>query len=542
MDKKDAAAQSGGLRRYGWGVGLAVVLACAAGGWYWHRTQPAAGEGNAAIASTAGGPANGGPAAGSGRRAQPVTVGVVRRQDIRVTHAAIGNIIALNTATVRARVEGELRAIRFREGDEVRAGQLLAELDARPFEVQLAQAQGQRARDQALLKNALIDLDRYKILLGRDAIARQQVDTQEALVQQLQGTLQVDTAAVDNARLQLAYTKVVAPISGKLGLKQADLGNIVRQSDANGIVTITQTQPAGVVLAVPEALLPRIRNRLKAGAPPVVEAWDREQRQRLAVGTVSTTDNAIDATTGTVKLKAEFPNADGTLFPNQFVNIVLQLDTLERATTVPNAALQRGARGAFVYVVKEDGTVTVRSVRPGAVDGDWTSIQGEVTPGEKVVTDGADRLREGARVEVITPPARPAGPNAASAPGADRGDAAPADGKPAPASDKPRARDAEAANGKPEPMPGKAQKQAPAASASASPSSSVSSSSQVPASSPSPAAASPGAGASGERPAWLDRLPPDVQERYMKMNPEERKEFIQRLRERRREQAQQNGG
>src|SRR6185369_11418125 len=240
------------------------------------------------------------------------------------------------------------------------------------------------------------DLERYKGLQSRDAIARQQVDTQEALVRQLQGTLQVDTASVDSAKLMLSYTRVVAPISGKLGLKQADLGNVVRASDPAGIVTITQTQPISVVFAVPEALLPRVLAKLKAGEPPLVEAWDREQRSRLATGKISTTDNAIDTVTGTLKIKAEFANADGSLFPNQFVNIRLQVDTIADALAVPTTAAQRGARGNFVYVVKDDGTVTVRGVRPGAVDGDWTSVQGELSPGEKVVTDGADRLREGA--------------------------------------------------------------------------------------------------------------------------------------------------
>ena len=217
-------------------------------------------------------------------------------------HAAIGNIAALNTAVVRSRVDGELRAIHFKEGQVVKAGQVLAEVDPRAFEVQLAQAQGQLARDQALLRNAQLDLERYKDLASRDSIARQQVDTQESLVRQLQGTMQIDQAAVDNARLQLSYTKVTAPISGRLGLKQADLGNVLRASDPAGIVTITQTQPISVVFAVPEALLPRINGQLRQGNALEVEAWDREQRNRLAVGRISATENAIDQVTGSIRI------------------------------------------------------------------------------------------------------------------------------------------------------------------------------------------------------------------------------------------------
>ncbi len=473
-----------------------VMLSAGAAGYAWWSQRDAAAAAPSGAGALSGASVPASSAASGGRRfagvnrVQPVTVASVRRQDIRVIHAAIGNIAALNTAVVRARVDGELRALRFKEGQQVRAGQLLAEIDPRAYEVQLAQAQGQLARDQAQLRNAQIDLDRYKDLMAHDSIARQQLDTQEALVRQLQGTMQINQAAVDNARLMLSYTKVTAPISGRLGLKQADLGNLVRAGDAAGIVSITQTQPISVVFAVPEALLPRINERMRAGEALVVEAWDREQRTRLAEGKISTTDNAIDPVTGTIKLKAEFANQQETLFPNQFVNIRLRLETQQGALAVPVTALQRGARGAFVYAVKDDGTVTVRAVRPGAVDGDWVAVQGELAAGDRVVTDGADRLREGAKVEVITPPlARGSG---AGAPGL-----APADGV------APRSR--------------------PAVPASAAP--------QRPAT-PGATTATPAAAAT-ERPPWLDRLPPDVQERFLKMNAEERRAFIEKMRERR---------
>lgn len=493
-----------------------VLVVLVAGGGYWWWQQRSAGEaagaaGPGAMAPGGAASAPGGAAArrfGAMNRVQPVTVATVRRQDIRVVVNAIGNIAALNTAVVRAKVEGELKAIRFKEGQQVRAGQLLAEIDPRSYEVALAQAQGQMARDQAQLRNAQLDLERYKDLLAKDSIARQQVDTQESLVRQLQGTVQADQAQVDNARLQLSYTKVTAPISGRLGLKQADLGNVVRASDANGLVTITQTQPISVVFAVPEAHLPKITRQLKAGETLTVEAWDREQRNRLATGKVSTTDNVIDPVTGTIKLKAEFGNADGSLFPNQFANIRLQLDTLEAALSVPTAAVQRGSIGTFVYVVKEDGTVAVRRVRLGTVDGDWTSVQGELAAGDKVVTDGADRLREGAKVEVITPPpARGAGAEAMMGGGRRRDAAAPAAGASAPG---------------------------PAASGAA-------------AGAPNAA----GAAATGDA-AWIDQLPPEAAERVRrmlerlppeqvakihKMTPEERRAYFQQLREQRRQQG-----
>jgi multidrug efflux system membrane fusion protein len=507
-------------------LALAALL-IAAGAWWWTHRSSAESPGGAAspagAASAAGAGAGGGASRRFGgiNRVQPVTVAAVRRQDIRVTISAIGNIAALNTAVVRSRVDGELKAIRFKEGQQVRAGQLLAEIDPRTYEVALAQAQGQLARDQAQLRNAQLDLERYKDLLAKDSIAKQQVDTQDALVKQLQGTVQVDQAQVDNARLQLSYTKVTAPISGRLGLKQADLGNIVRASDAAGLVTITQTQPISVVFAVPEGNLPQITRQLKAGEAMVVEAWDREQRNRLATGKVATTDNAIDPVTGTIKLKAEFANAEGTLFPNQFANIRLQLDTLEGVLSVPGSAVQRGAIGTFVYVVKEDSTVTVRRIRLGTVDGDWVSVQGELSPGEKVVTDGADRLREGAKVEVITPPpARGAGGEGGG--GRRRGGG----------SDAPAAAASGAASG------------AVAQGAPSSPKASEQASSGKP-----PAAAAPAAAKASA--AWIDqlppeaaervrrimeRLPPDVAQKVNAMTPEERRAFFQKMREQRRQQ------
>jgi multidrug efflux system membrane fusion protein len=339
---------------------------------------------------------------GSGRgKPTPVSVGEVRRMDIRRQVDALGTLQALNTAVVRAKVDGELKAVRFTEGQWVNAGQLLAEIDARPLEAQLNQAQGQLARDTAQLKNAQLDLQRYRDLLSKDAIARQQVETQAALVGQLQGTVQADQALVEAARLQLSYTQVTAPISGRLGLKQAELGSLVRSSDPNGLVSITQTQPMAVVFAVPEVHVPLIMRKLKAGQALPVEAWDREQKMRLAKGRVSTTDNAIDLATGTLKLKATLDNRDGQLFPNQFAQIRMELDTLKNTLVVPVQAIQRGAQGSLVHVVQADQTVQTKLVELLAVDGDWQAVTGDLKVGDVVVTDGADRLRSGSAVEVV---------------------------------------------------------------------------------------------------------------------------------------------
>jgi len=345
-----------------------------------------------------------GKGGGDGSRSTPVSVGEVRLMDIRYTVQAAGTLVALNTAVVRAKVDGELKALRFTEGQLVQAGQVLAEIDARSFEAQVNQAQGQFARDAALMKNAELDLQRYQDLLSKDAIARQQVETQAALVRQLQGTVQADQAQIDMAKLQLSYTRVTAPISGRLGLKQVELGSLVRSSDPNGLVNITQTQPMSVVFSVPEMHVPLIMRKLKAGQALPVEAWDRDQKIRLAQGRVSTTDNAIDVATSTLRLKATLDNRDGSLFPNQFANIRLQLDTLKNMVAVPAHAVQRGAAGTFVYVVQADNTVQVQTVQLEAVEGDWQAVKADLKAGQQVVTDGADRLRSGSVVEVVKAP------------------------------------------------------------------------------------------------------------------------------------------
>jgi len=382
-------------------VALVVVAAAAAAGYFWwsNRTSPPSGNAGGAASSATGAASTKGDAF---NRALPVIAEPVRRGTIDVYLNALGTVTPRNLVTVKPRVDGQLMKVYFEEGQLVKAGQLLAEIDPRPFQVQLAQAQGQLAKDQAQLANARVDLERYRTLLTQDSIAKQQVDTQEALVRQYEGTVQADQGAVDNAKLQLSYARVTAPISGRAGLRQVDPGNVIHASDANGIVVIAQLQPIGVVFPIPEDNVPLVMQRLARNEPTAVEAWNREGKTKLATGKLVTADNQIDTATGTVKMKAEFPNADSALFPNQFVNVRMNTQTLPDATLVPSAAIQRGAPGTFVYAVKDDQTVTVAPVKLGPVQGDVTVVTSGIRPGVMVVVDGADKLREGAKVELVT--------------------------------------------------------------------------------------------------------------------------------------------
>jgi len=348
---------------------------------------------------------------------------------------AVGTLAASNTAVVRVQTSGVLQALHFKEGQTVRAGQVLAQIDPRPAQIVLAQAEGNLARDKAQLDNARVDLQRYQDLLGKDAASRQQVDTQAALVRQLEGTVKTDLAAVDNAKLQLTYTQVLSPITGRAGIKQVDIGNVVQASDANGVVTITQTRPMALLFALPSVHVPKVQAALHGGRPLAVEVWSRDGQTRLANGRVTITDNAIDTSTDTLKLKAELPNGDDALFPNQTVEARLQVDTVAQALTVPVAGVQTGAKGAYLYVVGEDGAVQVRPVKPGPVEGDRMAVEGELKVGEQVVINGIDRLRDGAKVTIERPDAAPGKSaretkdGAAKAPAA-QGAAAPVNGAP----------------------------------------------------------------------------------------------------------------
>jgi len=385
-----------------WLIGL--LLLAAAGGviWYYNLGQrdtprPPGGRGRF-----------GGP------ESTPVRVVTAEKRSLDVQLKALGTVTPLNTVVVRPRLDGELIKVSFTEGQRVEPGQVLAEIDPRPYETQLAQVQGTQVENEARLKNAQADLDRFKKLFDEQLITRQQVASQESLVDQLRGTLQTNAAQVQNARLNLSYTKVIAPIGGRLGLRQVDPGNLVRANDANGLVVLTQTRPISVIFTVPETDLPAVLQRFRAaGTTMPVEAWDRAETNKLADGTLQTIDNQIDTATGTIKLRAQFTNADDKLFPNQFVNIRLKVNTLVDATVIPAAAVQRASFGTFVYGVKPDNTVTIRRITLGPSEGDRVSVTKGLDASEKIVLEGVDDLTEGAKVEVIpegTAPKRPIAP------------------------------------------------------------------------------------------------------------------------------------
>lgn len=327
-----------------------------------------------------------------------VVTAPVQRGDLPVTLNALGTVTPLATVTVKTQINGRLVSIGFREGQIVKAGDFLALVDPRPYEIALEQAQGQLVRDTALLHDAQIDLARYRTLATQDSIPQQQLDTQEYLVRQYEGTVRSDEAMVKNARLNVEYCHIVSPVSGRVGLRQVDQGNYVQPSDPNGVVVITQLQPISVIFTLPEDNVPTVMKRLASGASLPVTAYDRAVTTKLAAGTLLTVDNQIDTTTGTVKLRAQFDNADNSLFPNQFVTALLLVDTLKGANLLPAAAVQRGAPGTFVYVVNSERVVGLRPVKLGPSDGERVAVMSGVTPGEQVVVDGADKLRDGAKV------------------------------------------------------------------------------------------------------------------------------------------------
>jgi membrane fusion protein, multidrug efflux system len=360
---------------------------------------------------------------GNARNAAPMSIvpETVSKGDIAVNLNALGTVTSLATVTIRTQISGYLIKVDFKEGDEVKKGDLLAEIDSRPYEATLAQVKGQLARDEALLKGAQVDLARYQGLAAQNAVPRQTLDTQVALVAQDQGTVEADRGMVKSAEVNLQYCRILSPLDGRVGLRQVDQGNYVTPGDANGLVVITQIQPISVLFTVPEDNLQAIAKRLQDGAVLPATAYDRSGATKIADGSLQTFDSQIDPTTGTIKLRAQFPNEAKTLYPNQFVNVRLLLDTHKDVTTMSTAAIQRGVPGTFVYLVGADSTVSVRAVQLGVTDGDRVEVKSGLAPGDRVVIDGADKLRDGAKIivrtETATPPANPA---AGPAPGPDK--------------------------------------------------------------------------------------------------------------------------
>jgi membrane fusion protein, multidrug efflux system len=333
-----------------------------------------------------------------------------RKGSIGVYVNALGSVTPLSTVTIKSRVDGQLMSVNYREGQLVREGDLLAEIDPRPFQTQLTQAEGQLERDQALLNNALVDLERYKTAYSKNAIPKQQLDTQIATVRQYEGMVKNDQGAVENAKLQLLYCRITSPTSGRVGLRLVDPGNIVHAADTNGLLVITQLQPMTVVFSVAEDHLSYIQEQLRRGHRLSVEAFDRTQQKKLASGWLQSLDNQIDTTTGTLKLKAIFANKDNALFPNQFANVRLLVATQNGATLIPTAAIQRNADSAFVYLVKTDQTVVMQNVSVGTADGDITAVEG-LQSGDTIAVDGFDKLQNGNKVVVRQAPQGPTSGN-----------------------------------------------------------------------------------------------------------------------------------
>ncbi|MBJ2100941.1 MdtA/MuxA family multidrug efflux RND transporter periplasmic adaptor subunit [Serratia ureilytica] len=398
----------------------AILVIAAVFAWrYFNAAQPPAGT--APGAQQAGGKAGAGRAAGGRRGApmSPVQAATATQQTVPRYLSGLGTATAANTVTVTSRVDGQLMAIHFTEGQQVKAGDLLAEIDPRPFQVQLTQAQGQLAKDQATLANARRDLARYQQLVKTNLVSRQELDTQASLVQQTEGAIKADQGAVDSAKLQITYSRITAPIDGRVGLKLVDVGNYVTSGSTTGLVVITQTHPIDVVFTLPEGNIADLLKAQKAG-PVSVEAWDRTNQNKLTTGSLLSLDNQIDTATGTIKLKARFANEDDALFPNQFVNARLQVDTLHDAVVIPTAALQMGNEGNFVWTLSEDNKVSKHRVTAGVQDSQQVVISAGLNAGDRVVTDGIDRLTEGMQVEVLAPNDAPAASKAKREPDVQR--------------------------------------------------------------------------------------------------------------------------
>ncbi len=403
-----ASPQAPSPKRRAW-IWVLILAALAVGVWYYRSARATSQAQDPATAA-----AKGRAGAGPGSFVVPVVVAAAQRGDLPVYFNGLGTVTAFNTVTVHSRVDGQLVNVAFKEGQFVHQGDLLAEIDPRPFQVQLEQAEGQLAKDQAQRKDAEVNYERFKLLFKEGVIPQQQLDTQAALVGQFDGAIRSDQGQIDNAKLQLIYCRITAPISGRVGLRLVDAGNIVHATDASGLLVITQLQPISVIFSLPQDQLPPVLAKLRAGAELPVEAYDRDDTAKIAAGKLATIDNQIDPTTGTYKLKSIFSNEDNTLFPNQFVNVHLLVDTKHNLTIVPAAAIQRGPQGTYVYAVAKDpvtkdNSAKIYSVTIAQTTGDSVGLSAGVNPNDLVVIDGQDKLQDGTKIN----PSTASGTNAA---------------------------------------------------------------------------------------------------------------------------------
>jgi multidrug efflux system membrane fusion protein len=405
-----------------WIVALAIVIAL--GVWYSKSKDSAEAQGPA------------GPAAGGkgGRQGQggpgqpvPVVVATAQRGDLPVYFNGLGTVTAFNTVTVRSRVDGQIVKINFTEGQTVHQGDALVEIDPRPYQVQLEQAEGQLAKDQAQLRDVQVDYERFQLLFKEGVIPKQQVDTQQALVGQNLGAIKADQGAIDSAKLQIVYSHIIAPITGRVGLRLVDMGNIVHAADTTGLLVITQLQPIAVIFSLPQDQLSQVLSKLHGKQQLAVDAYDRDDTTKIATGQLLTIDNQIDTTTGTYKLKAEFSNEKETLFPNQFVNTHLLVDTKHSVTIVPSPAIQRGPQGTYVYLAQKDNSVKIQPVTIALSSGNSVGIVTGLQPGDNVVVDGQDKLQDGSKIEARSPTGGAANPQGQQSQNADQ---APTPGQP----------------------------------------------------------------------------------------------------------------